>query len=262
MPTILDEIVAYTREFVAESKRRISFEALKEQAAASSDERCFMRALQEADGIALIAEVKKASPSKGLIRPDFDPVEIAATYEANGARAVSVLTDERYFKGSACALTQVRQAVDLPILRKDFTVDPYQVYEARAIGADAVLLIVSILSADQLKDYIGLAHSLNLDALVEVHTEDELETALSAEAQIVGINNRDLRTFQTDLSVTEHLIGQMPEDVIAVSESGIHTREDVLRLQKAGADAILVGESLMREPDIGKKLRELLGRNT
>lgn len=260
MPSILDEIVAYKREFVAECRRRIPLQTLKEQAAAGSGERCFMRALQNADGIALIAEVKKASPSKGLIRADFDPVEIAVTYEANGARAVSVLTDERYFGGSACALTQVRQAIDLPILRKDFTVDPYQIYEARVVGADAILLIVSILSADRLKDYVGLAHSLSLDALVEVHTEDELETALTAAgAQVIGVNNRDLRTFETDLSVTERLIGQVPEGVVVVSESGIHTREDVVRLREAGADAVLVGEGLMREADIGKKLRELLG---
>jgi indole-3-glycerol phosphate synthase len=259
MSNILDEIVAYKRAFVAGSKRRLPFEALKDRVAGDPGRRCFARALREADGIAVIAEVKKASPSKGLIRPDFDPAEIATAYEANGARAVSVLTDERYFQGSACALTQVRQVVDLPILRKDFTIDPYQVYEARAIGADAVLLIVGILSAGQLKEYLDLAHSLGLDALIEVHTEDELETALNAGAQVVGINNRDLRTFKTDLAVTERLIGQVPEEVLVVSESGIHTREDVLRLQEAGADAILVGESLMKEQDIGKKLRELLG---
>ncbi len=261
MSTILDEIVAYKREFVAESKRRIPFQALKEQVSSSPGEARFARTLREADGIAVIAEVKKASPSKGLIRPDFDPVDIATTYEAGGARAVSVLTDERYFQGSACALTQVRQAVDLPILRKDFTIDSYQVYEARAIGADAILLIVSILSEDQIMEYLDLAHSLGLDALVEVHTGDELETALRAGAEIIGINNRDLRTFQTHLSVTERLIGNVPDDLLVVSESGIHTREDVLRLQDAGADAILVGESLMREPDIGKKLRELLGHD-
>ena len=260
MPTILDEIVVYKKEFVAECKRRTPLENLKEQVASAPGERCFARALREAGDIAVIAEVKKASPSKGLIRPDFDPMEIAATYEANGAAALSVLTDERYFQGSACALTQVRQAVDLPILRKDFTIDPYQIYEARAIGADAILLIVGILSPDQLREYRDLAHGLNLDALVEVHTEDELGAALDAKAQVIGINNRDLRTFQTDLAVTENLIGMMPEDAVIVSESGIHTREDVLRLQDAGANAILVGESLMREADIGKKLRELLGR--
>jgi indole-3-glycerol phosphate synthase len=259
MPTILDEIVAYKREFVAESKRRVPFQTLQDQVTANPGERRFARALR-GEVIAVIAEVKKASPSKGLIRPDFNPVEVAATYEANGARAISVLTDERYFQGSACALTQVRQAVDLPLLRKDFTIDPYQVYEARAIGADAVLLIVGILSADQLMEYLDLAHSLSLDALVEVHTEGEMETALDAEARVIGINNRDLRTFQTDLAVTENLIGLIPEGVVVVSESGIHTREDVLRLQDAGADAILVGESLMREPDIGRKLRELLGQ--
>jgi indole-3-glycerol phosphate synthase len=259
MSTILDEIVAYKQEFVAESKRRIPLQALKDQIVPGEPR--FARALREADDIAVIAEVKKASPSKGLIRPDFDPVEIATAYEASGARAISVLTDERYFQGSACALTQVRQAVDLPLLRKDFTIDPYQVYEARAIGADAVLLIVGILTPDQLKEYLDLARGLGLDALVEVHTADELETALGAEAEILGINNRDLRTFQTHLSVTERLIGNIPDDLLVVSESGIHTREDVLRLQDAGADAILVGESLMRERDIGRKLRELLGHD-
>ncbi len=259
MSTILDDIVAYKREFIDECKRRIPLESLNAPAAGESAETDFKTALQKSNGIGVIAEIKKASPSKGIIREDLEPVEIAGIYETNGARAISVLTDERYFQGSACTLTQVRQVTELPILRKDFIIDPYQIYEARAIGANAVLLIVRILSTQQLRDYLDLSHGLSLDALVEVHTQEEIEIALSVNAPIIGINNRDLRTFQTDLNVTEKLIGGLKEDTIAVSESGIYTRRDVERLQEAGANAVLVGEGLMREPDIGKKLRELLG---
>ena len=209
--------------------------------------------------IALVAEVKKASPSKGLIRPDFDPVAIARRYEETGASAISVLTDEKHFQGRLEYLTQIREAVGIPLLRKDFIIDRMQVYEARAAGADAILLIVAALSLGQLHDLLGAARDLGMAALVEVHTESELCTAVSVGADIIGINNRDLQTFETRLETTLELASRVPPDRVLVSESGINTRADVERLMAAGVDAILVGESLMREEDPGSKVKELLG---
>lgn len=209
----------------------------------------------------MIAEVKKASPSKGLIRPDFEPVTIAKTYESAGASAISVLTDEKYFQGSIEYLKSIRQAVDLPLLRKDFVIDAYQIYEARAAGADAILLIVAALSREQLVEFGGLARELGMGALIEVHTAEELDVALSTDEPIIGINNRNLQTFETTLDTTIELASRIPSDRVIVSESGIFTRADVERLTAAGVDAILVGESLMREPDPGVKVRELLGSN-
>ncbi len=260
MGTILDEIVDYKRQFVMETRRRTPLEAVRRLAESAPCSPSFFQRLTERDDVAIIAEVKKASPSKGIIRTDFDPVEIAEAYESNGASAVSVLTDEKYFQGADDYLTRISCAVDLPALRKEFVIDPYQVYEAKAIGAAAVLLIVAILSRAELEDYLGLCREVGLDALVEVHTGDEVLTALEAGAGIVGINNRDLKTFHTDLQTTVKLVEGIPDEVVIVSESGIHTRDDVVRLRDAGADAVLVGESLMREPDIGRKLRELLGK--
>jgi indole-3-glycerol phosphate synthase len=212
-----------------------------------------------ADGIALIAEVKKASPSKGVIRADFDPERIADAYAANGARCLSVLTDEAYFQGCDAHLQAAKAVAGLPVLRKDFTIDEYQLYEARVIGADAVLLIVALMDSSQLDDCLGLAGELGLSALVEVHDDDELLHAKAAGAGLVGINNRDLRTFATTLETTFALLPQVPKGTVVVSESGIGDRRDVERLAAAGVDAILVGESLMRETDIGAKVRELLG---
>lgn len=209
--------------------------------------------------IRLIAEVKKASPSKGLIRADFDPVAIARRYEETGASAISVLTDEKYFQGSLEYLKQISEVVRLPLLRKDFIIDHMQVYEARAAGADAVLLIVAALSIGRLHDLLELVRNLGMDALVEVHTESELCTALSIGADIVGINNRNLQTFETRLETTLELASMVPPDKVLVSESGINTRADVERLMEAGVDAILVGESLMREEDPGSKVNQLLG---
>jgi indole-3-glycerol phosphate synthase len=209
--------------------------------------------------IALIAEVKKASPSKGLIRPDFDPVAIARRYEEAGASAISVLTDEKYFQGKLEYLSAIREAVDLPLLRKDFIIDRIQVYESRAAGADAILLIVAALSPADLRMLLELVRKLGMDALVEVHTEPELCTALSVGADIIGINNRNLQTFETTLETTLELAEKIPADKVVVSESGINIRAEVERLMAAGVDAILVGESLMREPDPGVKVRELLG---
>lgn len=257
--TILDEIVAYKREFLAAKMAQVSFDEMVQLADEVSAPPSFFEGLADGDDIAVIAEVKKASPSKGVIRADFDPVGIADIYEAHGASALSVLTDEKFFQGSADYLTQISNTVKIPILRKDFTIDPYQIYEARAIGASAILLIVSILSADELEEYLELSQELALDALVEVHTEEELMVALDVGAEIVGINNRNLKTFETSLETTFSFIDRMPDEVLKVSESGIYTRDDVVRVRDAGADAVLVGESLMREADIGAKLMELVG---
>jgi len=207
----------------------------------------------------LIAEVKKASPSKGLIRADFDPVQIAKTYEAAGASAISVLTDEKYFQGRLEYLTAVHDAVSLPTLRKDFIIDAYQVYESRAAKADAILLIVAALDAGRLRDLMALATELGMASLVEAHSSEELDIALEVAARIIGINNRNLQTFETKLETTLELASRVPGDRVLVSESGIFTRSDVERLMAVGVDAILVGESLMREPDPGMKVRELLG---
>ena len=212
-----------------------------------------------APGLNLIAEVKRRSPSKGIIREDFDPVKIAKTYAGNGASAISVLTDHEFFGGDLSFLNAIRNAVDVPLLRKDFTIDEYHIYQARTAGADAVLLIVAILTPEQLREFIGVAKHLNLAALVEVHTQTELDIALDVGAEIIGINNRDLKTFHTDIGTSFHLRKSIPNDKIVVSESGIYSREDVIRLGEADMDAILVGESLMKSADIGGKVRTLLG---
>lgn len=261
MASILDEIVAYKRDVVAARKAAVSMEDVTAKAASAPRPRSLFDRLAEADDVAVIAEIKKASPSKGLIREDFDPVEIGTVYEANGASGISVLTDEKYFQGADSYLSDVHHRVDLPILRKDFTIDAYQIHEAKAIGASAVLLIVAALTAEELETFLDTARSVDLDALVEVHTEDEARVATDAGAELIGINNRDLKTFTTDLATTDAIVNVLPDDALIVSESGIHTRGDVERVRDAGADAILVGESLMREADMGAKLRELLGRD-
>ena len=258
MANILEEIAEYKRGFVAECKRRQSAQDIRLRAGDSPDPLDFLAALQGED-IALIAEVKKASPSKGIIREDFHPERIAETYAENGARCLSVLTDEAYFQGADAYLQAARAACGLPALRKDFTVDEYQLYETRVLGADAILLIVSLMDGSQLADYVGLAGELQMAALVEVHDAGELDRAKRAGAQLIGVNNRDLKTFKTTLDTTFELLDYMPSDALVVSESGINHREDVKRLAEAGVNAILVGEALMRERDIGAKVRELLG---
>ncbi len=221
--------------------------------------RDFGGAIRDRD-CAVIAEVKRSSPSKGRIREDFDPVGIAGIYEDNGASAISILTERKFFEGNAAYVPQIRRAVGLPLLRKDFIIDPYQIYETRVLGADALLLIARILEAGELRDFIGLASELGLAALVEVHDKADVEKAVSSGARIVGINNRDLATFRTDLDVSIRLAHRIPKGITMVSESGINSRGDIERLMNAGIHAVLVGESLMREKDIGKKLRELLGK--
>lgn len=261
MSSILDEIVDYKRTVVADARRAVPDDEVINRAQAASQPASMFEALTSGDDIALIAEIKKASPSKGLIREDFDPVTIASIYEAHGSSAISVLTDEKYFQGSNEFLSAAGDAVRLPLLRKDFTVDTYQIYEARAIGASAVLLIVSSLDDETLGCFLDVARSIDLDALVEVHTEDEARRAVDAGADIIGINNRDLHTFTTTLETTEEVARVLPDDALVISESGIATREDVVRVRDAGADAVLVGETLMREPDIGTKVWELLGED-
>ena len=257
---ILNDIIAYKKEELAGTKRRSSLAEVKARAADAGPVRGFGKALSRSGAIRLIAEVKKASPSKGVIREDFDPVRIAQTYEKSGASCISVLTEEKFFQGRLEYLAAVRKAAGLPLLRKDFIIDEYQVYEARAAGADAVLLIAACLEKDQMAEYLGIAGQLGLDALVESHTYRELDKALLAGATLVGINNRDLSTFTVSLDTTLDLLKDIPDDRIVVSESGIKTRDDVVKLEKAGVDAVLVGEGLMREKDIGKKVKELLGK--
>jgi len=268
--TILDTIVEEKRREVARLPRRpVSAADLEAALRACGGLRDFAAALRppEAGSVALIAEVKKASPSAGVIRADFDPVRIAREYEMAGASCLSVLTDEKFFQGSLEYLKEIRQAVKLPLLRKDFIIDERQILEAAEWGADAILLIVAILTPEQLKHFHALATAAGLAALVEVHDEPELDRALAAGAAIIGVNNRNLKTFKVDLATTEHLAGRLRSALAAshsafpllVAESGIHTRADVERLSHCGARAVLVGESLMRHADLGAKVRELLG---
>ena len=257
--SILEEIAAYKRQVVEQAKRRVPLPDMKSRAKDTVPARDFVGALR-GKGIALIAEIKKASPSKGVIRADFDPEEIADTYAANGASALSIVTDEAYFQGSNAYLTAARQISGLPALRKDFTIDEYQIHEARMLGADAMLLIVALMDGDQLGDFQGIGGELGLSVLVEVHTVDELNRAVDCDSRLIGINNRDLNTFETNLDTTFEMLEKLPSGVTTVSESGIDSREVVERLEQAGLDAILVGESLMRSADIGAKVRELLGK--
>ncbi|HEY3304998.1 MAG TPA: indole-3-glycerol phosphate synthase TrpC [Candidatus Binatia bacterium] len=206
----------------------------------------------------IVAEIKRASPSQGVIRQDFDPVKIAGDFAANGASALSVLTEERFFRGSLTYLEQIRSRVSIPLLRKDFTLDEYQLLEARSFGADAALLIVALLDPALLKELIAQAAALSLDALVEVHTESELERALEAGARLVGINNRDLKTFEVKLETTERLLPLVPPGIVVVCESGFHGAEQIERVEALGARVFLIGEALMRAPDPGAKLKELL----
>lgn len=253
---ILDEIAAKRRIRLEREMAAVPFAAVEKAAEQAPPPRNFKAALQKSR-LSVVAEVKKASPSKGVIRADFHPVGIAEAYEAAGADALSVLTEEDYFQGSSEYLKEIRRVVSVPVLRKDFVIDPYQICEARALGADAVLLIAALLGRDAMKEYGKLARSLGLSALTEVHGEEELSDALEAGAELIGINNRDLKTFRVDLGVTARLARMVPEGAVLVSESGVRGRADAKALRDAGADAVLVGETLMRSADVGKTLREL-----
>ena len=257
--SVLDRIFARKRDEVAAAKASVSLGDLKARAADGEPPRGFSLALQTASAsVALIAEVKKASPSKGVIRPDFDPVAIAEAYERVGAHAMSVLTDVEGFQGSALNLMKARAATALPCLRKDFMFDSYQVWEARAWGADAILLIAASLSVAQIRDLKGLAESLGMDALVEVHDEADVERAIAAEATLVGVNNRNLVDFTTDLGATERLLPLLPEGVTKVSESALESQNDVARVAAAGARAVLIGTTFCAATDVEAKVREVM----
>ena len=258
--SILEQILRDKADEVAERRRRCPLAELQRMVQDLPPARDFLAALCD-DGATreipprVIAEVKKASPSRGVIRPDFDPVAIARTYAANGAAALSILTDAKYFQGALeFSRATSSQAVTLPLLRKDFTIDAYQVYESRVAHADALLLIVAALEIGELEDFLGLAHELGMTALLEVHTIEELERSLPLHPRLIGINNRDLRTFQTDIETTLRLLPSIPSDVVVVSESGINSAADVRRLRNNGVHAFLIGESLMRAPDPGVQI--------
>lgn len=259
MSDILDRILATKAEEIESGKRQRNLADISALAFDMPGTRGFAdEMLQKAKtSPAVIAEIKKASPSAGVIRADFRPAEIARSYEAGGATCLSVLTDITYFQGAPGYLEAARQACRLPVLRKDFLVDPWQVFESRVLGADCILLIVAALSRDQLQELEGLAQSVDLDVLVEVHDEAELESALSTYARMIGVNNRNLRNFTTDLSVSEYLRPRIPERRLMVTESGIHSRADVQRMQSADINAFLVGEAFMRATDPGSALRTL-----
>ena len=255
----LREIISHTKNVLIDAKKRCSIDELRELIGDLPPTRDIKSAITSpSTPIRIIAEVKKASPSKGIIREDFDPVEIAKTYEANGASAISILTEEKFFHGSLDYLKKIREVAAIPLLCKDFIFDEYQIYQARVFGADAFLLIAAIPDNSRLKGLLKTGRGLGMQAIVEVHNLEELKRVLQTEAEIIGINNRDLKTFKTDISTTERLIKEIPQGRVVVSESGINTAKDIARLRGCGAHAFLIGESLMRERDIAKKLTELL----
>lgn len=262
--SLLARILDHKRVEVGRQKAKIPLQTLKNSLAGAPPVRNFAAALRKEGATALIAEVKKASPSRGVLLEHFDHLELAQTYMGHGAAALSVLTDVRFFQGSIKYMEGIRTLPEqaVPLLRKDFLLDVYQVYEARVYGADAVLLIVAALEDEILRELLDATHELGMQALVEVHTESEMVRALSAGAQIIGINNRDLHTFTTSLETTEWLISCLPAGItrpVLVSESGIHTSADVVRVRQAGADAVLVGEALVTAPDIGARVSDLAG---
>jgi indole-3-glycerol phosphate synthase len=263
LPDVLLRICANTRMEVAARKSKTPVEALRQAIAARGDRpRGFGAALKDATihgKYGLIAEIKKASPSGGLIRPDFDPATLARAYKEGGATCLSVLTDEKYFQGTAEHFRAARAAVDLPVLRKDFILDPWQIYESRAMGADCILLIMACLTDNEARELEAVARNLNMDVLVEVHDKRELDRALGLETSLIGINNRDLRTLKTDLATTEELAPLVPPDRFLVAESGIRDTDDLRRLSAVGPNCYLVGESLMRQADVSAAVRALLG---
>jgi len=258
---ILDRIVAKKRAEVIEAKKAVPAADLEQRARARKDVRSFSKSLAQPgpQGINIIAEVKRASPSKGVIRSDLDPAEYARRYESAGAAAISVLTDEAFFRGSFNDLRSAREAIHLPVLRKDFIISSYQVIESVALGADAILLIVRILSEHQLKGYLSLSRELQVDALVEVHSEEELDIASKAGARLIGVNNRNLDVFKTDINTSIRLAQRFEPQQTGVAESGVHSRVDILKIRAAGIFNFLIGESLVRADDTRGFLRNLLG---
>ncbi len=258
---VLTTICDAKREHIERKKHQTSYAELAERAKETSPVRGFLKSLQHkiAQGkVGLIAEIKKASPSKGVIRADFDPVAIAGAYEAAGAACLSVLTDEPFFQGHDNYLIAARDAVKLPVLRKDFMLDPYQVVEARALGADCILLIMAALEDAQAAELEALAHSYHMDVLVEVHDIEECERALKLKSPLLGVNNRNLKTLEIDLATTEHIAAIVPSEKVLVCESGIYTPSDIARMKKVGAECFLVGESLMKQADIEFATRSLI----
>lgn len=254
----LEKIVKAKQEEIEQSKGRIPLAELKSRARDLAPPRDLVAALDRR-ACNVIAEIKKSSPSKGRLRDDFDPLQIASVYAENGASALSVLTDRQFFEGEKSYLAEIRNAVKIPLLRKDFIIDPYQIYETRVLGGDALLLIARLLDAKKLSDYLELSRALGLSSLVEIHNGEDLEKALAAGARLMGINNRDLGTFTTDLDASLKLAPLIPKGVSVVSESGIKTRKDIETLMDAGIHSFLIGETLMRADDMGRKLRELMG---
>ncbi len=259
--TILEQIVAHKKLEVAAARATVPLEELEARFPPVAERRPFAGAMRDrvrVREIALIAEIKKASPSKGLIREDFQPAVHAADYEANGATCLSVLTDEKYFQGHNEYLLQARAACSLPVIRKDFMIDPYQIAESRALGADCILLIVAALDPAQLVDLADYAEAIGIDVLVEVHDRQELEQALQLNTGLIGVNNRNLHTFETSLQTTLDLAGDVPQDRVLITESGIHTSSDVHTMTEAGIYGFLVGESFMRAENPGAKLKEVM----
>jgi indole-3-glycerol phosphate synthase len=255
---ILDEIMRYHREQLPKIMREVPFADVRALAAVAPPPVDFYRALAR-PGVSLIAECKKASPSKGLLRADYDPISLAKAYARAGAAAISVLTDERHFQGSLTHLRDIKEMLpQMPVLRKDFLFHPYQLYEARAAGADAVLLIAAVLSTNEMRDLLALSQSLGMEALVEIHTEEELERVLPLSPRILGVNNRNLQTFEVDFANTERLRSRIPAGVLVVGESGIKTEADIRQMVKAGVDAVLVGESLVRSKQVEDAVRRLV----
>lgn len=262
--SVLERIIARKAEEVAERRGRVSLDELERLAKQADAPRGFARALQERAArreAAVIAEVKKASPSKGVIRPHFTPAEIARSYEAGGAACLSVLTDIDFFQGSDAYLQEARAACSLPVIRKDFMIDPYQIVEARALGADCVLLIVANLQDGQMAELAAVAKAQGLDVLVEVHDGAELDRALKLQSPLLGVNNRNLKTLAVDIATTEQLAARVPAGKMLVAESGLYTPDDLARMERAGARCFLIGESLMRQADVAAATRALLTRN-
>lgn len=257
---MLDKIIAVKKRELRIQKEFVPLEKLKKQVYSGDSEKRDFRGSLSGNEVALIAEIKRASPSKGLLNSSFNACSLAKCYEKNGAKAISVITEKEHFLGDPDSLSEVRKCSSLPLLRKDFIIEPYQIFESRALGADALLLITRLLNKNSLKTLLTLTEDLEMEALVEVHNREEIETALECGASVIGINNRDLKTFDSDLENTFKLIGSIPEKCFTVSESGIYSYEQIGKLKRAGVDAVLVGEALVTAFDIASKVRELSGR--